>query len=967
MAQISTWPGWECVKKLGSGSYGTVYEIRRVEANTEWHSALKVITIPQNESELRGAYSEGMSQNDVTEYFQGIVDDISKEFTMMRSMAGLTNIVSVEDFKIIPHENELGWDILIRMELLTSLQDYGSEQKMTEEQVLRLGVDLCNALKICEDRKIIHRDIKPGNIFVNSNGDFKLGDFGIARTIEQTTTMSAKGTYTYMAPEVYRGEAYGATVDIYSLGLVLYRYLNENRTPFLPLPPNGILASDREKALHRRTNGETVPPPLHGSERLKQAVLKALSYNPADRFHNALEFAKELRKCGDELNITLPPIPIGPEDEDDKPGIDDEITPEDENEEEETEILPPPPPIKLVRKRSKLPLLIAAVAMVFALMLVGAGAFVMNTLSDDSVDQVMSDVEAGAFDDAVSLYTTKIEGHYGKTSQLSSRLSEYLTDCQEDYYNEAIDYEQLCDVIDGVSQFNLEDLEDQLNTLKEYVDEINASRLAYQTAEEYYDAEDYVNALLSYGQVSENDSYYEDAQEKYASCAENYRQEILDSAAAAAENGDYESAILVLNAGLTVLPGDEALTAQAETYSGMLDNYLVVQDVTGMDSSTAQATLTEQGLVVSLTEAYSDTVAEGYVIEQSPAAGTGCEKGTEIVLTISLGVEPEAEPEATESEESEVETSATSAESTSGTWSGWVTSLPSGVTSSEYEIQQKTQYRARDKETTTSTTSSSMSGWTLYNTTSSSFWSDYGSWSSWSTTSATASDSTQVETKTQYRYRDSTTSTTYGSWSSWQDSAITSTSTLQVETQTVTTGTQYYLYHYCTGNSSNHPYFTSYTNSTDDSTFNSKCTLHNIGWVDSSLVKSASSTGTYWSYESGKSTYSYYPNGSKYKCSNTCFLFYIKDTRTTTKTQYRSRTITTTTTWGSWSSYSDTAVSSSSTREVQTRTMYRTRTRSQITSYVYYFYRWGDWSAWSDSKVTGDDVETRVVYNYRKK
>ncbi len=281
----------------------------------EWHSALKVISIPQNVSEVQAAYNEGMSEKDVTGYFKAIVEDISQEFRLMRGMSGLTNIVSCEDFMVIPHEDEIGWDILIRMELLTPLTDYSSKRPLTEQQIIRLGLDLCSALKICEDRGIIHRDIKPENIFVNTNGDFKLGDFGIARTIERTATMSQKGTYTYMAPEVYNGKQYGLTVDIYSLGMVLYWYLNENRVPFLPLPPAGILPRDRSEALRRRISGEPIPAPLHGSPRLKRAVLKALNYDPSDRFHSAWEFANELQQCMEDLvegpgvaNTITPPV-----------------------------------------------------------------------------------------------------------------------------------------------------------------------------------------------------------------------------------------------------------------------------------------------------------------------------------------------------------------------------------------------------------------------------------------------------------------------------------------------------------------------------------------------------------------------------------------------------------------------------------------------------------------------------------
>lgn len=74
--------------------------------------------------------------------------------------------------------------------------------------MIRLGIDICKALELCQKYNVIHRDIKPENIFVSGSGDFKLGDFGIARTIERASSgLSKKGTYNYMAPEVYRGKS----------------------------------------------------------------------------------------------------------------------------------------------------------------------------------------------------------------------------------------------------------------------------------------------------------------------------------------------------------------------------------------------------------------------------------------------------------------------------------------------------------------------------------------------------------------------------------------------------------------------------------------------------------------------------------------------------------------------------------------------------------------------------------------
>ena len=158
------------------------------------------------------------------------------------------------------HEGTLGWDILIRMELLTPLYEYQLEHPMHEKDVLRMGVELTDALSFCQKKGIMHRDIKPENIFVSETGQFKLGDFGVARTVEKTTGgLSRKGTEKYMAPEVYLGKPYDQTVDLYSLGLVLYSFLNCGRLPFYPLDKNQISFADRENAMDRRMKGEAVP------------------------------------------------------------------------------------------------------------------------------------------------------------------------------------------------------------------------------------------------------------------------------------------------------------------------------------------------------------------------------------------------------------------------------------------------------------------------------------------------------------------------------------------------------------------------------------------------------------------------------------------------------------------------------------------------------------------------------------
>ena len=127
----------------------------------------------------------------------------------MEELSAVENIVQVRDYKIMERKEGIGWDILIRMEYLTPLNVFLSDKNLTEKEVIRFGIDMCKALSSCHKRGIMHRDVKPENIFVDDFGNYKLGDFGIARRLENLSYgMSQKGTFNYIAPEVVNGSEY---------------------------------------------------------------------------------------------------------------------------------------------------------------------------------------------------------------------------------------------------------------------------------------------------------------------------------------------------------------------------------------------------------------------------------------------------------------------------------------------------------------------------------------------------------------------------------------------------------------------------------------------------------------------------------------------------------------------------------------------------------------------------------------
>ena len=293
------WPEWEIDAQapdhgiLGAGSFGDVYRIRRSLHGITEYAALKIITIPRDERELNQLKQEYETDEQLSNYYSEIKESFEKEYATMVMLRGHANIVYCDDIRFDPHSVDSGWDIHIKMELLSAMIRHLPAQ-YSEELAIKLGIHICKALTLCHKMGVIHRDIKPQNIFISRDGNFKLGDFGIAKHMEGTQLGTMAGTEDYMAPEVSFFQPYSFQADIYSLGLVLYWMLNNYTGPFLPA--NGIKPTFGQKMAARtqRLSGAPLPAPFNGSAALKKVVLKACSFDPKLRYSSALEMLQEL-------------------------------------------------------------------------------------------------------------------------------------------------------------------------------------------------------------------------------------------------------------------------------------------------------------------------------------------------------------------------------------------------------------------------------------------------------------------------------------------------------------------------------------------------------------------------------------------------------------------------------------------------------------------------------------------------
>ena len=303
------WPDWKVTEKIGEGSFGQVFKAEKESFGIKQESAIKVVRIPGDEAELEKVKSSfGLDDEELKDYFYPQLDKLKKEIELMMKLDD-SHIVKIYDFEIKESlDSKIGWYMIIRMELLECLEQYVRNNDIRVEDVISIGEDILSCLETCKENNIIHRDIKPANLFRSDKGVYKLGDFGIAKDMSTSVgSLSYKGTENYVAPEVYMGKRYNSTIDIYALGIVLYKLLNRNRLPFMS--QEKLTSASIERAFQKRNTGEPLPKPMQASEAIYEVIKKMCAYKPEDRFQTAAEAKKALteykRMDGEELEAVL--------------------------------------------------------------------------------------------------------------------------------------------------------------------------------------------------------------------------------------------------------------------------------------------------------------------------------------------------------------------------------------------------------------------------------------------------------------------------------------------------------------------------------------------------------------------------------------------------------------------------------------------------------------------------------------
>jgi serine/threonine-protein kinase len=272
--QIERLGPYQIVGKLGRGGMGTVYEAVNLETGEP--AAVKLLSAALAEEEgFRGRFEA--------------------EIETLRKL-NHPNIVKLFGF------GEDDARLFYAMELIdgNSLEEeLGRGRRFDWREVVRIVIEICHALRHAHDRGVIHRDIKPGNLLLASNGQVKLSDFGIARLFGNTRLTSAGsvlGTAEYMAPEQAAGKAVDQRTDLYSLGAVMYVLL-ARRPVFRGGSLGEVLYKQQfEKPEPLRRHNDEIP------EELERIIIQLLEKDPARRIPNATI----LGRCLEAMQHALP-------------------------------------------------------------------------------------------------------------------------------------------------------------------------------------------------------------------------------------------------------------------------------------------------------------------------------------------------------------------------------------------------------------------------------------------------------------------------------------------------------------------------------------------------------------------------------------------------------------------------------------------------------------------------------------
>ena len=262
---------------------------------------VKVISLPPSQTQVDALKLAGVVSDDdsIRHYFQERSIETITEIETLQALSRHEGFMPCEGYQLEPSEDGLGFDIYMLSPYRRSLERQFTKRPFTQLDAINLGMDICSALMACRRNGYLFVNLKPNNIYLTPNGEFKISDLGFLNMGNlKYATIPSQYISDYTAPEMKDAFATPNTsIDIYALGAILYSVYN-----------GGVLPS---------VDADVPPAPQYADEELAAIIVKACSKNPEDRWEDPAQMGQALvnymQKNGAEDLPIVPPAPIEPE------------------------------------------------------------------------------------------------------------------------------------------------------------------------------------------------------------------------------------------------------------------------------------------------------------------------------------------------------------------------------------------------------------------------------------------------------------------------------------------------------------------------------------------------------------------------------------------------------------------------------------------------------------------------------
>ncbi len=273
---------------------------------------VKIISVPASQTKLDALLLAGAFRDSASalQYFGELADGIVEEAVLLQRLSRLEGFVSFDKWQVVPMENgETGFDVYLTGTYRKTLERMLHKESLTHLGAVNLGLDLCAALAVCRRLGYLYVDLKPENISVCQDHEYRICDLGFAPLSSLAyVSLPERCISAYTPPEIK--DAYdplNATMDVYAAGLILYQVYNGGVLPF-----------------EGRATSTPLSAPQYADPEMAQIILKACDPNPEVRWADPLQMGQALvsymqSHSVNDTSIVVPAAPMMPDILDEEP------------------------------------------------------------------------------------------------------------------------------------------------------------------------------------------------------------------------------------------------------------------------------------------------------------------------------------------------------------------------------------------------------------------------------------------------------------------------------------------------------------------------------------------------------------------------------------------------------------------------------------------------------------------------